>query len=92
MCKVESNGKLIDSGDNNLYIFFFLSILIKSQVFTVLRQDTAMFSKLLKIEYIITIGTQCLKPIQLYSKPHFQMFTRKKGPLSMLLESPILVS
>ena len=36
-------GKLIDLGEYNLY---FLSTLIKTQVFTALRQDTAMFKKL----------------------------------------------
>ena len=49
-----------------------------------------MFSKssLFKIEYSINIETQCLKNIQLYSKPHFHTFTRKKGPLPLLPESP----
>ena len=49
-----------------------------------------MFSKLslFKNEYSINIETQCLKNIQLYSKPHFHIFTRKKGPLLMLPESP----
>ena len=49
-----------------------------------------MFSKssLFKIEYSINIETQCLKNIQLYSKPHFHIFTRKKGPLPLLPESP----
>ena len=49
-----------------------------------------MFSKLslFKIEYSINIKTQCLKNIQIYSKPHFHIFTRKKGPLPLLPESP----
>ena len=40
-----------------------------------------MFSKssLLKIEYSINIEAQCFKNVQLYSKPHFHIFTRKKG-------------
>ena len=45
-------------------------------------------SSLFKIEYSINIETQCLKSIQLYSKPHFHIFTRKKGPLPLLPESP----
>ena len=49
-----------------------------------------MFSKssLFKIEYSINIETQFLKNIQLYSKPHFYIFTRKKGPLPLLPDSP----
>ena len=49
-----------------------------------------MFSKssLFKIKYSINIETQYLKNIQLYSKPHFHIFTRKKGPLPLLPESP----
>ena len=92
-------GTWIYSGQYNLYLS---STLIKNSIFCCVAPGhwdsrkikfCAMFSKssLFKIEYSINIETQCLKNIQLYSKPHFHIFTRKKGPLPMLPESPIKV-
>lgn len=89
-------GTWIYSGQYNLYLS---STLIKNSIFCCVAPGhwdsrkikfCAMFSKssLFKIEYSINIETQCLKNIQLYSKPHFHIFTRKKGPLPMLPESP----
>ena len=76
-----------DSGEYNLY---FLSTLIRTQVYSALHRNTDIAEKfylvpyfqkcsLILIEYIINIGTQCSKTIHLYSKPHFHIFTRKKG-------------
>ena len=90
-------GTWIYSGQYNLYLS---STLIKNSIFCCVAPGhwdsrkikfCAMFSKssLFKIEYSINIETQCLKNIQLYSKPHFHIFTRKKGPLPLLPESPI---
>ena len=92
-------GTWIYSGQYNLYLS---STLIKNSIFCCVAPGhwdsrkikfCAMFSKssLFKIEYSINIETQCLKNIQLYSKPHFHIFTRKKGPLPMLPESSPLV-
>ena len=85
-------GTWIYSGQYNLYLS---STLIKKTQFLLrcagtLIKLSAMFSKssLFKIEYSINIETQCLKNIQLYSKPHFHIFNRKKGPLPLLPESP----
>lgn len=89
-------GTWIYSGQYNLYLS---STLIKNSIFCCVAPGhwdsrkikfCAMFSKssLFKIEYSINIETQCLKNIQLYSKPHFHIFTRKKGPLPLLPESP----
>ena len=89
-------GTWIYSGQYTLYLS---STLIKNSIFCCVApghrdirkiQFCAMFSKssLFKIEYSINIETQCLTYIQLYSKPHFHIFTRKKDPLPMLPESP----
>ena len=43
MCTVECKGKWKDSGKYNLY---FSSTLIKTQIFTALRQDTEIAEKL----------------------------------------------
>ena len=86
----------IYSGQYNLYLS---STLINNSIFCCVAPGhwdirkikfCAMFSKssLFKIEYSINIETQCLTNIHLYSKPHFHIFTRKKGPLPMLPESP----
>ena len=90
-------GTWIYSGQYNLYLS---STLIKNSIFCCVAPGhwdsrkikfCAMFSKssLFKIECSINIETQCLKNIQLYSKPHFHIFTRKKGPLPLLRESPL---
>ena len=80
-------GTWIYSGQYNLYLSS--TLIKKNSLFCCVAPGhwdsrtikfCAMFSKssLFKIEYSFNIETQCLKNIQLYSKPHFHIFTRKR--------------
>ena len=87
---VKCKGTWIDSGQNNLYFSLTFCCVAPGHWDSRKIKFCAMFSKssLFKIEYSINIETQCLKNIRLYFKPYFHFFTRKKGPLAMLPETP----
>ena len=94
---VKCKGKWKDSGQYNLY---FSTTLIKTQVFTALRRDTEIAEKLnfvpwfqnqacSKLNTSLTLEPNAQKRYNYIISHIFSFFTRKKGPLLMLPESPL---